>query len=205
MIYPKAIINLKNLKDNISNIASEFYNHPSKKINLIGVTGTNGKTSSVYWITQCLKHLERKATMISTIGYGFIDNLQPTLNTTPDALKIQSIINDFSFDPIASGYEYDFFDQTKRSRQTDTHEIRFHNDETNKISMLFGLHSTVTNEKDTAEGWLFGGDASNINSHFNIANIAGYGQFIYLIKHRTRIIFNLRSERHTIAYNGELK
>ena len=91
---------VKNLKDNISNIASEFYNHPSKKINLIGVTGTNGKTSSIYWITQCLKHLERKATMISTIGYGFIDNLQPTLNTTPDALKIQSIINDFSFDQV---------------------------------------------------------------------------------------------------------
>jgi len=91
---------VKNLKYSISNIASEFYNHPSKKINLIGVTGTNGKTSSVHWITQCLKHLERKAKMISTIGYGFIDNLKPTTNTTPDAVEIQSMLNDFTIDKV---------------------------------------------------------------------------------------------------------
>jgi len=91
---------VKKLKDNVSNIASEFYNHPSKKMNLIGVTGTNGKTSSVYWITQCLKNLERKATMISTIGYGFIEKLEPIENTTPDAIKIQSIINDFGFNKV---------------------------------------------------------------------------------------------------------
>ena len=91
---------VKKLKDNISNIASEFYNHPSKKMNLIGVTGTNGKTSSVYWITQCLENLERKATMISTIGYGFIKKLEPTENTTPDAIKIQSIINDFGINKV---------------------------------------------------------------------------------------------------------
>jgi len=91
---------VKKLKNNISNIASQFYNHPSKKINLIGVTGTNGKTSSVYWITQCLKHLDRRATMISTIGYGFIEKLEPTANTTPDALKIQSILNDFDMNKV---------------------------------------------------------------------------------------------------------
>ena len=91
---------VKNLKYSISNIASKFYNHPSKKINLIGVTGTNGKTSSIYWITQCLKHLKRKASMISTIGYGFIDDLQPTTNTTPDAVEIQSILNDFTINKV---------------------------------------------------------------------------------------------------------
>ena len=91
---------VKNLKDNISNIASEFFNNPSQKINLIGVTGTNGKTSSVYWITQCLNNLKRRAAMISTIGYGFIGKLEPTANTTPDALKIQSIINNFGIDLV---------------------------------------------------------------------------------------------------------
>ena len=91
---------VKNLKDNISNIASEFFNNPSQKINLIGVTGTNGKTSSVYWITQCLNNLKRKAAMIGTIGYGFIGKLEPTANTTPEAVKIQSIINSFSIDQV---------------------------------------------------------------------------------------------------------
>ena len=91
---------VKNLKDNISNIASEFFNNPSQKINLIGVTGTNGKTSSVYWITESLKHLKRRAAMIGTIGYGFIGKLEPTTNTTPDALKIQSIINNFRIDLV---------------------------------------------------------------------------------------------------------
>jgi len=91
---------VKNLKGSISNIASEFNNNPSRKINLIGVTGTNGKTSSVYWITQCLKNLERKATMISTIGYGLFDNLQPTTNTTPDAVTIQNILNNFVINKV---------------------------------------------------------------------------------------------------------
>jgi UDP-N-acetylmuramoyl-L-alanyl-D-glutamate--2,6-diaminopimelate ligase len=91
---------VKNLKDNISDIASQFFNNPSQKIKLIGVTGTNGKTSSVYWITQCLTHLKRKAAMISTIGYGFIEKLEPTANTTPDAIKIQSIINSFGIDMV---------------------------------------------------------------------------------------------------------
>ena len=52
-------LEVQNLKDNVSNIACEFFNNTSQKINLIGVTGTNGKTSSVYWITQCLKSLKR--------------------------------------------------------------------------------------------------------------------------------------------------
>ena len=91
---------INKLKDNVSMIASEFYNHPSHKINLIGVTGTNGKTSTVFWITQCLEKLKRKATMISTIGYGFRDNLKPTVNTTPDAIKIQSFLNDFVLDKV---------------------------------------------------------------------------------------------------------
>ncbi len=95
---PKVAV--KNLKDNVSNIASMFFNHPSQKLNLVGVTGTNGKTSSVYWITQCLNHLKRKASMIGTIGYGFIEKLKPTDNTTPDALKIQSIINSFGIDQV---------------------------------------------------------------------------------------------------------
>jgi UDP-N-acetylmuramoyl-L-alanyl-D-glutamate--2,6-diaminopimelate ligase len=93
-------LSVKNLKDSISDIASEFYNYPSRNMNLIGVTGTNGKTSTVYWTTQCLRHLKRKAKMISTIGYGSLDDLQPTVNTTPDALKIQSIINNFSIDQV---------------------------------------------------------------------------------------------------------
>ena len=91
---------VKNLKDNVSNIASEFFNNPSQKINLIGVTGTNGKTSSVYWVTQCLKSLKRRAAMISTIGYGYTEKLEPTANTTPDAIKIQSIINSFGVEKI---------------------------------------------------------------------------------------------------------
>ena len=91
---------IKNLKENISSIASEFYNNPSKKINLIGITGTNGKTSTAFWLTQCLENLERKANIISTIGYGSINQLKPTINTTPDGVKIQSIINDFLLEDV---------------------------------------------------------------------------------------------------------
>ncbi len=91
---------IKDLKANISSIASEFYDNPSNKINLIGITGTNGKTSSAFWVTQCLENLKRKASMISTIGYGSINELRPSINTTPDGVKIQKIINDFIFQGV---------------------------------------------------------------------------------------------------------
>ncbi len=114
----------------------------------------------------------------------------------------QMWVDGFSYDPVDAGYDYDFFDKTYRIRQTDTHELRIHNDDSKKLSIIFGVYSAVTNEHDNAEGYLFGGDASHVDSRFNITNVAGYSEIRYKIRPNTTILVNLRSELQNMSYNG---
>ncbi len=79
----------------LSNIASKFYNYPSKKMLLIGVTGTNGKTTVVNLISYWVNLLGYKSAILSTIGNGFYGNLIPSLNTTDSAINIQFLLNFF--------------------------------------------------------------------------------------------------------------
>jgi len=82
-----------NLKNKLSLIAAKFYDHPSKKISIVGITGTNGKTTSAYWLSQCLNNLKSKTAFIGTLGFGQTDNLKKSQNTTPSAIDIQGMLN----------------------------------------------------------------------------------------------------------------
>ena len=70
-------------------IADHVYDHPSQKLWLIGITGTNGKPSCSHWIAQALTALGKKTAVIGTLGTGFCDALELTANTTPDAVFLQ--------------------------------------------------------------------------------------------------------------------
>ena len=76
-------------------IADHVYDHPSQKLQLIGVTGTNGKTSCCHWIARATAALDRKTAVIGTMGVGFPGELEPTVNTTPDAVLLQRKMADF--------------------------------------------------------------------------------------------------------------
>lgn len=69
-------------------IASHVYGDPSRKLWVIGITGTNGKTSCSHWIGEALTRIGRKSVIIGTLGIGFPGKLEPTANTTPDAVFI---------------------------------------------------------------------------------------------------------------------
>jgi UDP-N-acetylmuramoyl-L-alanyl-D-glutamate--2,6-diaminopimelate ligase len=77
------------LKNRIGEMAAHIYGEPSRALHMIGVTGTNGKTSVAHWIAQALSRANRKAAVIGTVGNGFPGALTPTLNTTPDAIELQ--------------------------------------------------------------------------------------------------------------------
>jgi UDP-N-acetylmuramoyl-L-alanyl-D-glutamate--2,6-diaminopimelate ligase len=77
------------LKARIGEIAAHVYGDPSRALHMVGVTGTNGKTSVAHWIAQALSQLGRKTAIIGTVGNGFPDALAPALNTTPDAIELQ--------------------------------------------------------------------------------------------------------------------
>ncbi len=83
------VVLIDNLNAKLSEIASRFYQHPSKQIKVIGVTGTNGKTSVCFYIAQALSLLGEQAAVVGTIGYGKVDCLNYTGLTTPDAISVQ--------------------------------------------------------------------------------------------------------------------
>ncbi len=86
---------VKQLKLQAGEIASQFYKKPSAKMWMIGVTGTNGKTSITQWLSQCFNFLGRKTAAIGTLGNGLPGQLSPTSNTTPDAVSLQEMLADY--------------------------------------------------------------------------------------------------------------
>ncbi len=91
-----ANIGVAGLKDQAGAIAAEFYGQPSQQLNMIGVTGTNGKTSVSQWIAQALTALGQKTAVIGTIGNGFADAQVEAGNTTPDAILLQAMLADYA-------------------------------------------------------------------------------------------------------------
>ena len=84
-----ANIGVDQLRDHVGEIASAVYGHPSERLWMLGVTGTNGKTSVSHWLAQCLSAHNRQTAVIGTLGNGFLDALEPAVNTTPDAIELQ--------------------------------------------------------------------------------------------------------------------
>jgi UDP-N-acetylmuramoyl-L-alanyl-D-glutamate--2,6-diaminopimelate ligase len=75
----------------LGEIAARFYGHPSAHVAVIGVTGTNGKTTCTQLIAQALENCG----VIGTLGWGSPQHMEATVNTTPDAPTIQKILKEF--------------------------------------------------------------------------------------------------------------
>ncbi len=88
-------IAVADLKVQVSKIAAEYYGQPTQDKTVIGVTGTNGKTTVTQWIAQCLDALGEKPVVIGTIGNGFVGDMQATVNTTPDAILLQHLLSEY--------------------------------------------------------------------------------------------------------------
>ncbi len=76
-------------------IAGRVYAEPSARLWMIGVTGTNGKTTCSQWIAQALNHCGTRTAVIGTLGYGMRGTLHPLVNTTPDAVWLQAQLANF--------------------------------------------------------------------------------------------------------------
>jgi len=87
------IIPCKNVISKISNISSRVYDHPSKDMTVVGITGTCGKTSSSHLLSQALDLLGQKSGVIGSNGCGFLDSLNPSHTTTPDYITTQYFLD----------------------------------------------------------------------------------------------------------------
>lgn len=97
------LIKVEALHKKIGEIASRFYQHPSHDMTIIGITGTNGKTSIAHFIAQSIVELGKleasskaeKCAVIGTLGNGIYGELEDSTHTTPDALSLQALMADF--------------------------------------------------------------------------------------------------------------
>lgn len=73
-------------------LVANFYQQPARKLQLVGITGTNGKSSTAFFVNQLAEQLAQRAAVIGTLGYGHCDNLTALPNTTPHYVDIQRIL-----------------------------------------------------------------------------------------------------------------
>lgn len=87
-ISGKIILKVENIKDSIAMVASEFYNNPSKKLFIVGVTGTNGKTSVCSILYSILTRAKMRCSQIGTLGFKTSDSIKKSQHTTPEAIEL---------------------------------------------------------------------------------------------------------------------
>lgn len=96
------LIQVENVNAALRKVAGRFYNYPERKLQLIGIVGTNGKTTSTYLMKSILEAAGHRVGLIGTIA-NLIDNQElPTHNTTPGYLELMQLFAKM----VAAGVEY---------------------------------------------------------------------------------------------------
>jgi UDP-N-acetylmuramoyl-L-alanyl-D-glutamate--2,6-diaminopimelate ligase len=158
------IIYIHNLNSKLSQIADNFYQQPSKKLELIGITGTNGKTTISQIICQWNTILGKKTATMGTIGNGIYGDLKESENTTGSALDIQQNIYDFvNLDAKVATMEVSSHGLVQGRVSALDFDICIF---TNLTQDHLDYHKTMENYFD-AKATLF----TNYNSKYNVINI----------------------------------
>lgn len=125
------IIIVKNTRKALAEIADIFYESPTKKINLIGVTGTNGKTSITYMIRNILLQDKRRVGLIGTISNWIGEQELDAVRTTPESIDLQ----------------YLFYEMIKSNMDSCAMEVSSHSlvlDRVEKCNFKIGIFSNLT-------------------------------------------------------------
>jgi len=110
--FPHKILNeityIKVVDSNVvlGELTAAFYNFPSKKLKVIGITGTNGKTSVATLLYEMFLKLGYKTGLLSTISYRINRTEETASHTTPNALKIQQLLSEM----VSAGCEFCFME-----------------------------------------------------------------------------------------------
>ncbi|MBR2410275.1 MAG: UDP-N-acetylmuramoyl-L-alanyl-D-glutamate--2,6-diaminopimelate ligase [Clostridia bacterium] len=86
------VITVENTRAVLSQISANFFRHPERDIDVIGVTGTKGKTTVTHMLSTCLNECGIKSGVIGTVGAYYDGKYIPTVNTTPESYEIHRIL-----------------------------------------------------------------------------------------------------------------
>ena len=85
-------IQVPDSRDALARLAAAFYSNPSRQLRMIGITGTNGKTTTTYLIKHLLERAGQRTGLIGTVSYEIGERVLPASRTTPESLDLQSIL-----------------------------------------------------------------------------------------------------------------
>lgn len=108
VILPSGVtfIQVADSKEALGKLADIFFDHPSSKMKVVGVTGTNGKTSTVTLLYSLFTDLGFKAGLIGTVENRIGESRLPSTHTTPDPVALHDLLNQM----VASGCDYVFME-----------------------------------------------------------------------------------------------
>ena len=92
---PLPAIRVEKLGQRAGEIAAKFYGYPSEQLDVIGITGTNGKTSVAHYLAQSLDRPEAPAAIIGTLGVGLFGQAKASAHTTPDVVSNHRLLAEF--------------------------------------------------------------------------------------------------------------
>ena len=118
-----SFIKVKDARIALARLTAEFYGHPSSKIKVIGITGTNGKTTVSYLLEALLKEDGFFPGLIGTVNYRFKDRIIPSKNTTPGPIELESLLADM----VKEGGSHAIMEVSSHALDQDrTRGINFH-------------------------------------------------------------------------------
>lgn len=141
-----SFIVVKDTRKALAKLAAQFYGHPSSKIKVIGITGTNGKTTISYLLEALLKRAGFSPSVIGTINYRFKNRIIPSKNTTPGPVELESMLADM----LKEGASHTIMEVSSHALDQDrTGAINFHSAIfTNLTQDHLDYHKTLENYFD---------------------------------------------------------
>ena len=104
--FPAALrvanVGVEDLQCHAGEIAHLVYGRPSQAMRLIGITGTNGKTSCSHWLADALAASGERCAVVGTLGNGLPGRLAGTAHTTPDAITLHALLAEWQRDAVTA-------------------------------------------------------------------------------------------------------
>lgn len=131
--YDIPVVSVPDMRLALPDWAAEFYGNPSSSLNVIGVTGTNGKTTVTYLIEAILKEKGNSSAVIGTVNWRFKDTVIPSKNTTPGPIELQSMLARI----LQEGVNYAVMEVSSHA---------LHQERTGKINFRSGIFTNLTQD-----------------------------------------------------------
>ncbi|MAX09829.1 MAG: UDP-N-acetylmuramoyl-L-alanyl-D-glutamate--2,6-diaminopimelate ligase [Candidatus Marinimicrobia bacterium] len=190
------IIKVDNTRKVLSNMSSNFFGNPSKFMSLVGVTGTNGKTTVVQIVKALLNSFGNKCGTIGTLGFSLDDNILSTKLTTPESLELHGMLKSLSDNEI----NYNALEVSSHSlNQNRVDDVDFNvTIFTNLTHDHLDYHKTMDNYFN-AKLKLFADLGSNSTSVINIDD--SFGRQIFKSINSSKISYGLSQKADISASN----